>query len=382
LLADKNRLNTTVIKNGKLPKIDLNAQATYQSDVTMLPIELPNATIAPPNKDQYRATVDVNQVIYNGGLIDASLRVRDANTAVDQQALDVTLYGLKEQVNMLYMSVLLLQENRMLITAKEMQLKTKIEQVNSGVANGILLPSSADALKVELLKIKQQFTELDYNKSALMKRLSLLIGKDLAHDTELLQPSIDVIDGSTMNRPELGLFTLKEKLVDYSSELITKSRQPRINGFAQGGYGNPGLNMLDNSFNTFYMTGIKLNWNVFDWNTSNREKQALEINKSIINSEKEAFVLQNNLELVAIQSEIDKLDEQITTDKDIIVLRENLLKTADSQLKSGVITTAEYTTDFTNLYEAKSNLNLRKTQLLLKKIQYQIAKGTYNTNQD
>jgi hypothetical protein len=48
-------------------KIDLNAQATYQSDVTSLPISLPNVTVNPPNKDQYRATVDVNQLIYNGG---------------------------------------------------------------------------------------------------------------------------------------------------------------------------------------------------------------------------------------------------------------------------------------------------------------------------
>jgi hypothetical protein len=37
----------------------LKLKATYQSDVTSLPISLPNVTVNPPNKDQYRATVDV-----------------------------------------------------------------------------------------------------------------------------------------------------------------------------------------------------------------------------------------------------------------------------------------------------------------------------------
>lgn len=51
--------------------------------------------------------------------------------------------------------------------------------------------------------------------------------------------------------------------------------------------------------------------------------------------------------------------------------------TAESQLKNGVITSSAYITEFTNLYEAKSNLALHKTQKLLNQIQYQITQGTY-----
>jgi outer membrane protein TolC len=376
LLNDKNQFDIEIINKGRLPKIDINAQATYQSDVTMLPTDNPMISVTPPNKDQYRATVDVNQLIYGGGLIDASVKLNKAAQATAQQALDVTLYGLKEQVNMLYMSVLLLQENRQLIKAKEAQLQAKINEVSTGVKSGVVLSSAVDALSVEMLKIKQQYTELDFNRNALIQRLSLLIGKEIALETEFIQPSV-LLDESAMNRPELQLFNLKQTQIDYSSEIITKSRLPKVNGFAQGGYGNPGLNMLDNTFNTFYMVGVKLNWNAFDWNRSKTEKQSMEINKSIINAEREAFELNNNLELVNIQSDINKLEALIVTDNEIIALRESLMKTADSQLKNGVITTAGYMTEFTNLYEAKNNLNLRKTQLLLKQIQYQLTNGTY-----
>ena len=162
--------------------------------------------------------------------------------------------------------------------------------------------------------------------------------------------------------------------------MISKSKLPKINAFAQGGYGNPGLNMLDNSFNTFYMVGLKLNWNVFDWNKAKAEKQSLEINKDLINTQKETFKLNNNIELVNLQSEIEKIETLISTDNEIITLREGILKTAESQLKNGVITSSTYIIEFTNLYESKTSLNLHQTQLLLNKIQFQITKGSYNKN--
>src|SRR5680860_710134 len=67
LLKNKTDLEISVLEKGKLPKVDLNAQATYQSEVIEFPFQLPNSTVEPLNKDQYRATLDVNQLIYNGG---------------------------------------------------------------------------------------------------------------------------------------------------------------------------------------------------------------------------------------------------------------------------------------------------------------------------
>src|SRR5690606_7729303 len=104
LLENQVQLDIEALRTRYLPKLDLNAQATYQSDVTSLPIQLPNVTLEPPNKDQYRATLDVNQMIYNGGLINASSKVKELASKVNQQQLEVSLYGLKSQVNSIYLS--------------------------------------------------------------------------------------------------------------------------------------------------------------------------------------------------------------------------------------------------------------------------------------
>ena len=379
LIENQSRLAIDAINKDKLPKLNVNAQATYQSDVTSLPIQLPNLTLEPPNKDQYRATLDANQLIYNGGMIDATSKVKEAISKVNQQQVEVNLYTLKNQVNQLYLSVLLLQENHNLLTAKEKQLNARLEEVKAGVKYGALLASSEQVLHAELLKIRQQFIELDFNKSALIKRLSLLIGKELSADVNLTLPVV-IMSGVESARPEFQLFDLQKEQVDYASTLLSKSNLPKLNAFAQGGYGNPGLNMLDNSFNTFYMAGLKMNWNVFDWNKTKTEKQSLEINKQIIDSQKETFELNNDLELINLQSEIDKIKDLISTDNEIISIRESILKTAESQLKNGIITASAYITEFTNLYESKSQMNVHKTQLLLNKIQYQITKGTYYKN--
>ena len=377
LLQSQAELDIATLKKDKLPRLDVNAQATYQSDVTHLPIELPNISVTPPNKDQYRATLDASLLIYNGGLIDATAKVKESNSKVSEQEVNVNLYALKNKVNELYLSLLLLQENRSLLAAKEKQLQSRIEEVQAGVLYGTLLPSSADALQVELLNIKQKYAEIDYSKKGLTQRLALLIGSDLSADVILQTPMVPTENQTDSQRPELTLFELKKAQIDLSKQQLTKSKLPKLNAFAQGGYGNPGLNMLDNSFKTFYMTGLKLNWNIFDWNKTKGQKQSLEINKEIINTQKETFELNTNLELVQLQSEIDKLEDFIDMDSEIIRIRENMVKSAASQLKNGVITSSAYITEFTDLYEAKSNLALHKTQLLLLQIQYQLTNGTY-----
>jgi outer membrane protein TolC len=378
LLSEQLELDIDAIKKDRLPKLDLNGQATYQTEVTSLDGQLMNITIDPPNKDQYRTTLDANQLIYHGGLIDASIKAKETKAAIEQQQVEVSLYGLKKRVNHLYFSLLLLQENQDLLQAKESQLTTRLEEVRSGVKYGTLLSSSADALEVELIKIQQQHVELVLSKLDLLQQLSLMIGTDLQQQVELEQPTVaPVVPDQISKRPELQLFELQKSQVDLSSDLLAKSKLPKISAFAQGGYGNPGLNMLDNTFNSFFMTGVKLNWNVFDWNKNRKERQSLQIEQHMVNSQKETFELNNDLELINLQSEIDKMEELIQYDEQIIPRFEKMVKTAESQLKNGVITSSAYITEFTNLYEAKSNLALHKIQKLLNQIQYQITQGTY-----
>ncbi len=375
LLQQKNTYEIYASKKGKLPKIDFNAQATYQSEVTELPIKIPNVVVTPLNKDQYRATLDVNQLIYNGGVINANTRLKEAQTKTQQQQVEVSLYQLKTRINQYYFSILLLQEKEAILFSKQEQLNSRIREVQSGVKYGAILAASEKVLEAEILKINQQLIEIKSDKSKLFQNLATLTYSPIENTTKLERPNFIIDLKKESNRPELKLFDLQSQQIETSSILLSKNQLPKINAFGQAGYGNPGLNMLDNSFQTFYMVGIKANWNVFDWNKTKAEKQALSVSKEIINSEKETFVLNNHMQLQEFENEIQKNQEILNSDDEIIVLRNEVLQSSDSQLKNGVITSSEYLVEFTNLYEAKTNQKLHEVQLELAKANYLILNG-------
>jgi len=376
LLAKQNAFDLEVIKTNKLPKLDFASQATYQSDVIELPNSSSDATITPPNKDQYQATVTVDQLIYDGGLTNAYLGEKSASLKTEQKQVEVNLYMLKEQVNQFYFSILLLQEKRELLIAKKKELETTLKEVKAGVKFGMLLPNSDSVLEAELLKIEQQFIEMEKDKIRYIKSLSELIGENISTSIKLDNPNISVNFETEISRPELDLFQLKKDQIETSELIIAKKNNPKLSGFATGGYGNPGLNMLDNSFQTYYIAGLKLNWNVFDWNSTKKQRKSLQVNKEIIDSEQEVFEVNTSIELTQQQSEINKMSEFIESDEKIIDLRRKVLETSSSQLRNGVITSSAYITELTNLYEAENNLKTHHIQLQFAKANYNTVKGS------
>jgi len=375
LLLKQNTIDLEIINIEKLPKLDFLVQASYQSDVTSLPFSIPVTTVEPPNKDQYKATVSINQLIYDGGFINASLTEKSTSLKTQQKQVEVNLYRLKEQVNQFYFSILLFQEKSALLLAKKKQLETTLNEVKAGIKFGVLLPNSDSILQAELLKIDQQLMEVGLNKTSLMTTLYMLIGIPVSQNIIFDNPEINTKLNHEIERPELELFQLQKENIDASEQLIDKKNSPKLSGFATGGYGNPGLNMLDNSFQTYYIAGIKLNWNVFDWNSTKKQRQSLQVNKEIIDSEQEVFELNTAMELTQQQSEINKISTFIASDEEIIALRKKILETSRSQLKNGVITSSAYVTELTNLFEAENNLSTHRIQLQFAKANYNITKG-------
>ncbi|RUA07300.1 MAG: TolC family protein [Flavobacteriia bacterium] len=375
LVKEQSALNSEIIKTRKYPKIDLDAQATYQSDVIHFPIDNPGILIDLPNKDQYKATLSLNQLIYGGGTIDAAIEEENAKSLTQLQKVNVALYQLKPNINQLYFSVLLLQEKKTLLQAKQKQINEKLKEIKAGIKYGAVLPSSDAVLAAELLKVEQQLTDIESSRKNLIQSLEKYLGTDISDQTVFEYPELSSTLSATLNRPELELFDLQKSQIDNSASLLKKNRIPKLYGFAQGGYGNPGINPLDNTFQSFYIVGLKLNWNVFDWEKTKKQTQALEINKQIIDSELEEFKLKTNMMVEQQSLEIKKYDEFIKSDQTIIDLRKEILKTSESQLKNGVITSSDYVEKLTDLYEAQTNLKTHQIQRLLAQANYKVIQG-------
>lgn len=372
LLQQKSTIEIKGINKGKLPKVDLNAQATYQSEVIGLPMALPG--IEPANKDQYRATLDVNQLIYNGGIIEANAKLKQAQTKTQQQQVALNLYGLKSRINQYFFSILLLQQKKELLLSKDELLSSKIKEVQVGVKYGAILPTSELVLEAERYKIKQQLTEIRFENNKMLENLAQLTFSTIDEKTILLPP-LSLLKTENSLRPELAFYDLQNEQIESSKNILAKSNLPKVFAFGQAGFGNPGLNMLDNSFQPFYIVGLKTSWNVFDWGKMKKDKQTLDIAQEIVQTEKETFELNNKMELQQFDNEIKKIQQLLESDFEIIQIHEKIVKSSDAQMKNGVITTSEYLTEVIRLFEAKNSLAQHQVGLSLAQSNYQISLG-------
>jgi outer membrane protein TolC len=354
-----------------LPQIYLNGQASYQSDVTQVPIKAPGITIPEMDKDIYKVALDINQVVYDGGNTNILKKIENTNFQIDQQNLVVELYKLKDRINQLYFSVLLLQESERQIQILQDDLKEKLNKIESGVKNGILLASNADILKAEIIKTEQQLIEFDQSKLASIKMLGELLNKELSGNKYFSIPEINISNPSYSNqRPENILFDLQAQKTDHLKKLVVVKTMPKFSVFGQAGYGRPGYNMLNNEFDDYYMIGARLTWNIWNWNQNKNERKILLLQNDIIQNQKEVF--DKNLKILVDKEieDISKYDQMILKDKEIIEIRQKIVKTYSSQLENGIITATEYVAELNNKLQAEISLESHKIQLLKAKVNY------------
>ena len=320
------------LQKGFLPQVVISAQATYQSDVTKVPVSLPGFTIEAAAKDQYRLVADVSQLVFDGGLTKEQKVYQQMNAAVEEQKVEVELYKLKERINQVYLGILYLAEQLKQVDLVKTDIQTGIKRIEAQVQNGTAFRSSLNMLKAELLKTDQRTIEIKSSKRGLTDVLALFIGQPLNENIQLEKPaSVLAVTSIEIARPELKLYTDQEKLIGQQDKLITAKNLPKASVFVQGGYGRPALNQLKNDFDFYYIGGFRFNWSLGGLYTKKKEKELVEVNKKIVEVQKEFFLLNTNTQLVQQYSEIEKLQQLITSDNEIIGLRGIVKEAAKAQ---------------------------------------------------
>lgn len=364
-------LNIENLRKGYLPQLLLTGQASYQSDVTKVDIPVPGIKIEPPARDQYKIIADLNQLIYDGGQIRQQQQLQELNAIVEDQKLEVELFKLRERINQLYLGVLYIEAQIKQVEIIQKDILTGINRVQAQVENGIAFRSNLQVLQAELLKAGQRAIELKNTRKGLIETLSLFMDQPLDENTIFTQPVIaQGILVAEYSRPELKLYSDQAKALDQRYHIIRSSNLPRASLFVQGGYGRPGLNMLKNEFDVFYIAGIRLNWSLSGLYTRKQDKQLVEVSKRIVDVQKETFLLNTNTQLRQQQSEINKLQQLVQSDREIIELRVKIKDAARAQLENGVITANDYLREVNAEDAARQALIAHQLQLLQAQINY------------
>lgn len=349
-----------------LPQVSFAAKATYQSDVTEIPIKMPNLTIEGLTKDQYQAVAEVNQVIWDGGAVKAQQQVTKANAEAEKQKLETDLYTLRERINQLFFGTLLIDEQLRQNDLLQKELQTNLDKITACKNNGVANQSDIDALNVEVLNAQQRRIELNAAKKAYRDLLSAFTGENISEKTTIVKPALAIpADLALKNRPELRMFDAQANLFDSQISLINAKNLPRIAAFVQGGYGKPGLNMLKNEFAPFAIGGIRFSWSFGGLYTKRNDLQLIEVNKSNVTVQKETFLFNTKLQATQQSDDTDKYNNLMVNDDEIIRLRENIRKTTEAKLENGTASVTDLIREINAADMARQNKALHEMQYLI-----------------
>jgi outer membrane protein TolC len=365
------------LSRGHLPQVSINGQATYQSEVTQIPIQIPGKEISALSKDQYKLYAEVNQILFDGGVIKHQKQSHEVNALIEQQKLEVELYKLKERINQLFFGVLLVDEQIKQTVLLQNDIKLGMRKAEGAIANGTAFKSSLDVLKAELLKAHQRTTELTALRNAYVDMLGLFINRELDAQVALERPGV-LSASLEIKRPEFLMYEQQARNLDIQEKIISARNLPKLNLFVQGGYGRPALNMLSNDFEAYYLGGLRLNWSLSGLYTTKRDRAQLDITRKNIEVQKETFLFNTHVTLKQQNAEVNKYNELLTVDEEIVALRVSVKNTASVQLENGVINTNDFLREVNAEDQARQNKIVHEIQSLMAQYARQTITGNEN----
>ena len=329
------------IAKGWLPQINVVGQATYQNEVTQLPFALPNSSVEPLSKDQYKVYADIQQTVYDGGLISNQKKLAKIQSETEIQKNEVELDKLEERINQIYFGILQSQEQLKQTEITKNDIENGLKKASAQLEYGTIFRSQVDVLKAQLIGLEQRQIEIQSLRKNLIETLSLFTKKDFSENTVFETPEKLLLTGEN-NRAELKLFTLQQQMLETQKSLVESKNLPKLGAFFQSGYGKPGFNMLRNEFDVFNISGLRLQIPISGYYTKKNDLALLNTQQQDLEIQKENFLFNQNFSTIRNNEELDKLQQLIDKDEELIVLRQSIKKASLAQLENGVINTSDY----------------------------------------
>ena len=343
LIRQTTDLTVQNIQKGWLPQVSATAQATYQSAVTAFPDQLQSMyqqmgiNMQGLKKDQYRVGIDVQQTVYDGGAIKNQKEVVRQQGNVEAAQNEVNLYNVRKRVNEMYFALLLLDDQIQLNRDLQELLNGNEKKLSSMFKNGTAAESDYQNIKAERLNVIQQLTNLQSQRQTMARMLSVFCGMEITNPVK--PKAVSLTQGS--NRPELRLIDAQIRLVDAQEKALNSALMPRFGVFAQGFYGYPGYNVFEDMMHRQWslngMIGARLSWNIGALYTRKNDKAKLDVQRSMFNVQRDVFLFNNNLEKIQQSESIDRYRRLMADDEEIITLRSQVRKAAESKLRHGII---------------------------------------------
>lgn len=365
LISNNERLDNANANLQYLPQVSVSGKSTAQTEVLQLPLNMPG--IEEISKFQYSGAIEVNQLLWDGGVTRSQKRISAASSKIDKRKLAVDLYAMNERINKLFFGILFTEEQLKQNAIFQEELQINYQRYLSLKQNGLANQADLDLIKVEQLNADQNRTELSVALRTYRETLSELIGEPLTDNDTLIKPNHNnlIIDDKSILRPEIALLDAQYNLLLNQKSAFSSSVRPKVSLFGQGLLGRPGINQFDNNFSNWMVGGIRLSWDLGGLYSLKNNYAKIENNIGLLQKEKETFLFNTKLQTIQQKNEIDKYLELIKTDDEIIALRNNVKKASEARVENGTISVTDLIKDINAVNLAIQKKSLHEIQLLI-----------------
>ncbi len=374
LLEQLHEASLDVFSKKRAPTLELNSVGQLQTENISIGEEIPdnpNAISLP--LETFNTYLSFNYNILDGGLTKAQKESEISQYEINRQQLNVDLRKVKDQVNSLFIGILLLRQQELILATSRKDLESTLEILNASFQNGTILESEVSKIKVRQLELESESEALAEEIMANLSTLSKLIGQEVTTETSLFLPEVgEYIDTELdITRPEQNLFEAHKSYLEAQKTRIKSSNSPTLSLFAQGGVGYPNpLNFPDISTATYALGGLRLRWNLFNWGANKKEKIKIDLQRAQVEIDKETFEFEIDNQRGKFINSLQALNKQIEKDYQIVNLQESITEQSEIQLREGVIKSNDYILEVNAELKAKQQLELHLLQKRKLQIDY------------
>jgi outer membrane protein TolC len=318
----------------------------------------------------------LNQTIWDGGVTKVRKEMTNASAEIEKADLEVSLFALEERVNNLFFGILLIDEQIHQLELLKTILERNLKSVQNAIENGTAYKTDLDEIHVEIINADQKIAELTSNRQAYQSILHAMTGSALDLSGGLITPELEETFFTTnINRPELTLFQNQEFLFQAQGKMEKTSLYPKIGLMGLGVFIQPGAEFGTSSINNLMVGGLSLNWNIGGFYTNSNKKKLTELNVQKVNTQRETFLFNTNLELTQTRQELKKYKTLIDQDKKLLTLKGRIRAAYETKYENGITTMTELLNMTNEEHLAKQNLAVHEIQYLMTAYRYKNKSG-------
>lgn len=342
-----------------------------------LPVKIPSQSIQFGDGNELEFYLQVFQPLYTGGALKANAQAATQEMLGQKFQIQAQKNHLEFAAQKLFYSMAKALEFKKITLTSIDQIRAHLNDVNQFYQQGQVTRNELLTVEVKLSQAELMLAQAEKNIELVRLALAVLLNLDLeqkiniAYDPNTwehtdtapapLQPDL---------KPEIIAFRHQLDGLRFRQDALRGGRRPGLGLFARYVYAKPGLNKVANEWMDYWMVGVNLKWNLWDWGRKSAQIQQVQ---SRVDEMQWGFQqLQRTLTADAEQTRLNLADAryQLQISRKMQTQAEENFRIVSNRFNQGLETNSAF-------LDAQADLTRSQLQLVQQQIDCQIAQADY-----